>query len=97
MSAVPSAPYLVTLTDEQHRPDPSGQGHLRATGRVVRARIMLAAAQGATNAAIAAHLGLHIDTVRKGGARFCTTGIDGLADASRCRRPAASAPRWWPD
>ena len=54
---------------------------------VVRARIVLAAAEGHTNAAIAADQGMHVDTVRKWRRRFHEHGIEGLADLRRSGRP----------
>jgi transposase len=54
---------------------------------VVRARIVLAAADGASNAAIAVGLRVHVDTVRKWRRRFCDLRVDGLADAARPGRP----------
>jgi transposase len=54
---------------------------------VIRAKIVLAAANGQTNAVIAAELGMHIDTVRKWRRRFCQHGIDGLKDRPRSGRP----------
>jgi transposase len=39
----------------------------------LRARIVLAAAAGMTNAAVAAHEGVHVDTVRKWRCRFAAT------------------------
>jgi transposase len=54
---------------------------------VVRTRIVLAAAGGASNAAIAAGLRVHVDTVRKWRRRFCDLRLDGLADAARSGRP----------
>jgi transposase len=45
------------------------------------------AADGASNAAIAEELGICVDTARKWRARFCTNGIEGLADAPRSGRP----------
>lgn len=54
---------------------------------VVRARIVLAAAEGASNAAIAAGLRVHVDTARKWRRRFCDLRLDGLADAARAGRP----------
>jgi transposase len=50
---------------------------------VLRARIVLAAADGMTNAAIARRLGICDDTVRKWRARFCARGLPGLADRPR--------------
>jgi transposase len=62
----------------------------RASGEhrdVLRARIVLAAAGGAPNAAIARSLGVTDDTVRKWRRRFCEHGLDGLRDRSRPGRP----------
>ncbi|MEV0734326.1 IS630 family transposase [Polymorphospora sp. NPDC050346] len=54
---------------------------------VLRARIVLAAADGGSNAAIAAGLRLHVDTVRKWRGRFFTHRLQGLSDAPRAGRP----------
>ncbi|WP_229662431.1 IS630 family transposase [Agromyces bauzanensis] len=53
-----------------------------------RARIILAAAGGASNAAIARAEGVHVDTVRKWRSRFAERGVPGLRDLSRTGRPA---------
>jgi len=50
---------------------------------VVRARIVLAAADGASNPLIAADQRVHVDTVRKWRVRFYRRRLDGLADAPR--------------
>jgi transposase len=54
---------------------------------VLRALIVLMAADGTTNATIAEELGVCLDTARKWRARFCANGIEGLADAPRSGRP----------
>lgn len=54
---------------------------------VVRARIVLAAADGASNAAITVGLRVHVDTVRKWRRRFCDLRVEGLTDAARPGRP----------
>ncbi len=54
---------------------------------MLRARIVLAAADGASNAAIARALGVTDDTVRKWRRRFCQHGLDGLRDRPRTGRP----------
>jgi transposase len=62
----------------------------RASGQhrdVLRARIVLAAAGGASNAAIARNLGVTDDTVRKWRRRFCRHGVEGLRDRPRTGRP----------
>jgi transposase len=53
----------------------------------LRARIVLAAAAGQANAAIAVHLDVHVDTVRKWRRRFAAARLAGLQDAPRSGRP----------
>jgi len=53
----------------------------------MRARIVLAAAAGSANTAIAAQLGVHVDTVRKWRRRFAAARLSGLKDAHRSGRP----------
>jgi transposase len=54
---------------------------------VLRARIVLAAADGHSNAAIAYGLGVTVDTVRKWRGRFAVRRLAGLDDVSRSGRP----------
>lgn len=54
---------------------------------MLRARIVLGAADGDTNAQIARDLGVHLDTVRKWRRRYCADGLDGLRDRPRPGRP----------
>ena len=54
---------------------------------VLRARIVLLAADGLANCVIAERLGICEDTARKWRRRYCEQGIDGLADAPRPGRP----------
>ena len=83
-----SSPYLIILSAEEH-----AELTVRATGArtahrdVVRAHIILAAADGRSNAAIAAHLRLHVDTVRKWRRRFHQQRLAGLIDRPRTGRP----------
>src|SRR5499427_8975048 len=53
----------------------------------LRAQIVLAAAAGSTNAAIAGRVGVHVDTVRKWRRRFAAARLAGLKDAPRSGRP----------
>ena len=53
----------------------------------LRAQIVLAAAAGSTNAAIAAQVGIHVDTARKWRRRFAAARLAGLKDAPRSGRP----------
>ena len=61
----------------------------RKTGQAValRARIVLACAQGAENREVAAQLAVDKDTVGKWRRRFIEHRIDGLLDAPRCGAP----------
>ena len=82
-----NSPYVIALTllDESV---------LRARARsstaahrdVIRARIVLGAAEGAANTVIANEVGVHVDTVRKWRRRFATGGLAGLEDRPRSGR-----------
>jgi transposase len=54
---------------------------------VVRARIVLAAAEGARNVDIAKQVGVCVDVASKWRKRFCQQGLDGLLDLPRSGRP----------
>jgi transposase len=85
---VPSSPYVVCLDD-------AGRVELESVSRrgtapyrlVLRARIVLLAADSLANSVIAARLGICQDTARKWRRRYCEQGLDGLADAPRPGRP----------
>ena len=82
---VPTAAYLPILT--------SRANSARAEHRqVIRARIILAAAEGHTNAAIAVDVGVHVDTVRKWRSRYNVDGLAGLMDRPRSGRPPVFTP-----
>ncbi|MCW3838496.1 IS630 family transposase [Micromonospora yasonensis] len=93
MPMPPTSPYVIAL-------DPDERGALQALTRrstsayrlVLRARIVLAAADGVTNTAIASRHGVHVDTVRKWRRRFWQRRLEGLADADRPGRPPVFTP-----
>src|SRR5829696_9217986 len=60
---------------------------------VIRARILLGAAGGQTNTAIAAATGVHVDTVRARRKRFGQVGLGALGDAPRPGRPRIYGPQ----
>ena len=83
-----SSPYVIILSaDEHHELTSRARGARAAHRSVVRARIILAAAEGVSNARIAADFALHVDTVRKWRRRFWQRRLDGLADLPRSGRP----------
>lgn len=59
---------------------------------VLRARIVLAAAEGLSNGAIARDLAVCVNTVRKWRGRFADLGPDGLKDGARSGRPRTYGP-----
>src|SRR6266508_3875288 len=87
------SPFVVVLSDED-------RDHLEALVRrgtaeyrmVVRARIVLAAAEGEENASIAERLEVALNTVIKWRKRFFEEGVDGLVDRKRPGRPRTFPP-----
>jgi transposase len=78
------SPYRVVLTDQERRLLVKRARSERAAHRdVLRAQIILAAAEEASNAETARRLGVCDDTVRKWRSRFCAQGLPGLADRPR--------------
>ena len=82
------SPYLIVLSAEEDAVLMTVARAVRSEYRSrLRARIVLAAAAGSTNTAIAAQLGVHVDTVRKWSRRFAAARLPGLKDAHRSGRP----------
>ena len=88
-----TSPYRVVLTgtDRQVLEDWVRAGSTPQR-TVLRALIVLMAADGDSNAHIAAELGVCVDTARKWRARFYHRGIVGLTDAPRTGRPPKYCP-----
>jgi len=88
-----TSPYLIVLdAADRHRLTRWVWAGSTPQKLVLRALIVLLAADGASNAAIADELGICVDTARKWRARFHDKGIDGLADAPRSGRPPIYTP-----
>ena len=82
------SPYAIVLTASQrHTLDTLSRQVSAPYRHVMRARIVLAAAQGESNASIARRLAVCEDTVRQWRRRFCTSGMAGLTDRPRPGRP----------
>src|SRR5262245_1078305 len=82
------SPYRVALTGGEQSVLMARARSARGPFRDrLRAQIVLAAAAGSTNVAIAAQVGAHVDTVRKWRRRFAAAGLAGLKDAPRSGRP----------
>jgi transposase len=86
--AVPlSSPDQIVLSDSQRAVLVALTRPTAQARQVLRARIVLAAADGATNAAIAGQVETCVDTVRKWRHRYFCDGLAGLRDAARPGRP----------
>ena len=85
---MPASLYAICLGDADRAELESVSRRSSAPYRMVmRARIVLLAADGLANCVIAARLSICQDTARKWRRRYCDQGIGGLADAPRPGRP----------
>lgn len=83
-----SSPYVIVLSGEEEAVLAARARSVRSQYRDrLRAAIVLAVAAGASNAAIAAQVGVCPDTVRKWRRRFAAGRLSGLKDAPRSGRP----------
>jgi transposase len=83
-----SSPYLVVLAESERWELARRARSTRTPHRDrIRARIVLAAADGEPNAVIARRVGVSVDTVRKWRKRFAADRLAGLRDAPRPGRP----------
>ena len=74
---------LVLSEDERHTLENWAKRRRTAQGLALRARIVLACAQGGNNMAVAARLGVNRSTVSTWRARFLARRLDGLSDEPR--------------
>ena len=82
------SPFAVTLTSTERRMLQARVRKPTAEQReVLRARIVLAAADGQQNIRIAVRLGVAVNTVSKWRKRFSQEGLSGLGDRKRSGRP----------
>ncbi len=82
------SPFTTVLSDaEEHELSRRARRARTEVRDARRARIILAAARGATNAGIARNEGVHVDTVRKWRSRFAERRLEGLRDLPRSGRP----------
>jgi transposase len=83
-----SSPYVIVLSDGEEAVLAARARSARSEYRDrLRARIVLAAAAGASTAVIAAEAGVCLDTVRKWRRRLAASRLPGLKDAPRSGRP----------
>ncbi|HEU4546625.1 MAG TPA: IS630 family transposase [Microlunatus sp.] len=85
---VNSSPFVIILSADEHDTLTVRANAARTPYRdLIRARIILAAADGWSNTMIAADLAVHVDTVRKWRRRFFGDRLSGLKDLPRSGRP----------
>ena len=83
---MPKKKYLVTLSDEERAPlEHLRHGGTHATRQVPRARMLLKAAEGWEDSAIAAALSVGRATVERTRQRFVAEGLQALAERPRPR------------
>jgi transposase len=88
-----SSPFVIILSaDELHTLTCRANAARTAQRDAIRARIVLSAADGRSNNAIAAEVGVHVDTVRKWRRRFFQRRMPGLDDLDRPGRPRRFTP-----
>jgi transposase len=83
----PHAAEIVLTADERAELEGWARRRTSAAGLAMRARIVLAAADGGSNTELAQRLGLSITTVRRWRNRFVVDRLDGLLDEPRPGRP----------
>ena len=82
------SPFVIVLSDADRATlEERARAYTLSHADVVRAKIVLLAADGLANAVIAERLDVHVDVVSRWRKRFCEEGIDGLADRRRSGRP----------
>ena len=81
-------PFTISLSDAERVTLEHWSGsYVGSHASVVRARIVLLAADGLLNVAIAALVSVHVDVVSRWRKRFSDHGLDGLVDRARSGRP----------
>jgi transposase len=82
------SPFVIVLSDADRAVlEERARAYTAPFADVVRAKIVLLAADGELNTAIAARLDVHVGVVGRWRKRFAEAGLDGLADRPRSGRP----------
>ena len=82
------SPFVVVLSEADRSVlEQRARAYTAPFAEVVRAKIVLLAAEDLLNTVIAARLDVHVGVVSRWRKRFCESGLDGLADRARSGRP----------
>jgi transposase len=83
-----SSPFVIVLADaDRAELERRARSYTLPHAAVVRAKIVLLAAEGLENTQIAVRLDAHVNVVSRWRGRFAREGLDGLADRRRPGRP----------
>src|SRR5690348_782799 len=83
----PVAPVVVLTDDERAQLEAWSRRAKSANALAMRSRIVLAAADGLGNTAVAEQLGIAVSCARRWRSRFLAQRLDGLSDEPRPGRP----------
>ncbi len=87
------SPHEVALSEEERAElEHRAACYTRPHREVLRAKIVLMAAEGATNTEIGERLGMSRKSVGRWRKRFCERGIEGIEDLKRTGRPRRFPP-----
>src|SRR4051794_36972911 len=88
------SPFVVELSEADRAVlEQRSRAYMAPFAEAVRAKIVLLAAAGEENTAIAERLDVHVSVVSRWRKRFCQGGLDGLVDRARSgRRRSFGAP-----
>jgi len=88
------SPFVITLSEQDEAVlRERARAYTSSYAEVVRAKIVLLAAQGQPNTVIATRLDVHVDVVSRWRGRFYAEGLGGLGDRARSGRPREFAPQ----
>lgn len=88
------SPYVVELSaGDRAVLEERARAYTAAFATVIRAKIVLLAADGVANIGIAERLDVHVGTVSLWRRRFVESGLAGLDDRERCGRPRSFSPQ----
>ena len=87
------SPYVISLSAQDETTlRQRARAYTSSHAEVVRAKIVLLAAEGHRNVVIAERLDVHVDVVSRWRRRFHAGGLEGLGDRTRSGRPREFAP-----
>jgi transposase len=91
------SPFVIVLSEADRAVlEDRARAYTASYAEVIRAKIVLLAAEDLPNAAIAERLDTHVGVVSRWRRRFFEEGLGGLKDRKRSGRPRAFPAEVWP-